>query len=424
MLILILILLLFELYLIRKVIRYYLLSPVYLYISFAIISIIAAILYFEFYQPKINLYNFDVIKPDYFYKVVNQYLVALIAFNIGIIIYYEFSKRETKLLFNRSFSDKLFINIKTKKSLIKKARNLLIIIILLYFLVYGKSIIIRNIYLPDVSRGGIITIKILSFIEAVMLGFAYKENKTKSRLYLFTLLLISMGTGSRTVFLSLLVYIIIIFITQGNTLKNKIKFFTNLIISFVFLAYLMRFRGLHSHGVYPYLMSLGEVNNTLKNIAFNLYYSLVFGVYVTAKTLQEASLNWHLISISLNPLPGRFVGWYNHINKFKLNPFAPYSLHGIVFKMGKLFAFLYFFMTGVIFAYMEKKVRQYLSNNQRTIAFVITLLLLLHIVYGFEYPLRSAFRYIYYAFFVILIASFFNRYKFTLKTSVNHKHEQ
>ena len=426
MIILILILL-FELYLISKILRYFILSPVYLYILFSFASIIVSIWYYEYYNPKFNLYNFDLIKPSYFYSIIKKYLTALAAYNLGIIVYYQFSKRNVKLLFNRSFSDSLFIRIKTNKNLIKKSRNLLIFILLLYFLVYGKSIIIRDIYLPDVSRGGIITIKILSFVEAVMLGFAYKENKTKSRLFLLILLIISMGTGSRTVFLSLLVYIIIIFITQRNSLKNKIRFFINLVFSFIFLAYLIQFRGLHSHGVLPYIKSLAEVNNTIKSIAFNVYYSLVFGVFVTAKTLQQAPKNWHLIYISLNPLPGRFIGWYNHINEFKLNIFAPFSLHGTVFKMGKLFAFLYFFMTGIIFAYMEKKIRQFLTNNQRTIAFIITLLLLLHVVYGFEYPLRCALRYINYSYIVIIIADFFNKYKFSfksLKTSVDKKHEQ
>ena len=422
--IILIILLLFELYLILKIVRFFILSPVYLYIMFSVSSIITSIWYFEFYHPKFNLYNFDVIKSDYFFNVIKQYLAALASFNLGIIIYYIFSKRKTKLLFNRSFSDSLFINIKTKKNLIKKAGILLLIILFLYFYVYGKSIIIRNIYLPDVSRGGIIVIKILSFIEAVILGFAYKDNKTKSRLYLFILLLISMGTGSRTVFLTILVYVIIIFITHGNSLKNKIRLVINLIIAFIFLAYLIQFRSLHSHGVYPYLMSLGEVKNTIRGIMFNLYYSLVFGVYVTAKTLQEAPQNWHLIYISLHPLPGRTVGWYKHINEFKLNPFAPYSLHGTIFKMGKIFSFLYFFMTGIIFAYMEKKVRQYLSKNQRTIAFLITLLLLLHIVYGFEYPLRSAFRYIYYSYFVLIIAYLFNKFKFPTKQVSTNEQEQ
>ena len=258
-----------------------------------------------------------------------------------------------------------------------------------------------------------------------MLAFAFKENKAKSRLYLIILLLISIGTGSRTVFLSLLIYVMIMFITQGNSFKNKLWFFINLLISFVFLAYLIQFRGLPTHGVIPYISSLREVTNAVESIFFNIYYSLIFGVYVTIKTLEEAQKDWYLIYVSLNPLPGKFVGWYDHIHKFKLNRFAPYSLHGTVFKMGKVFTFLYFFVTGLIFTYMEKKVRQYLSKKQRTLSFLITLLLLLHIAYGFEYPLRSAFRYIYYSYFIILMAYFFSFFKSYLKkASLNKKNEK
>ncbi len=88
----------------------------------------------------------------------------------------------------------------------------------------------------------------------------------------------------------------------------------------------------------------------------------------------------------------------------RLTPYAPYSLHGRVFTMGKLFTIFYFFMTGLIFSFMERKVRVYLNNGNRVLAFIIILLLILHIVYGFEYNLRSAFRYIYYAIFIIFIS--------------------
>ena len=411
----------FEIYLITKSIKYFLLSPIYLYLLFGIFSLIISVLYYYFYDDKINLYNFDVVTSQSFFKIIKLYILALISFSLGVIFYYEISNKNLKRLFNKSFSEKLFFKVKTSKNLIKNASNLLILILFLYLLVYGKSIFVRDIYLPDVSRGGIIIIKILSFIEAVMLAFAFNDNKFKSRLYLLILLIISIGTGSRTVFLSLLIYILIVFITQGNSFKNKIKFFINLMISFVFLAYLIQFRSLKSHGVYPYIMSLGEVNNSMKSIIFNLYYSLIFGVYVTIKTLQEAPKNWYLIYVSLNPLPGKFVGWYDHIHQFKLNKFAPYSLHGTVFKMGKLFTILYFFITGVIFSFMEKKIRQYLSKNQRTLAFVLTLLLMLHIVYGFEYPLRSAFRYIYYSYFVVLVVYSFKILKSYLKKSRKEK---
>lgn len=68
-------------------------------------------------------------------------------------------------------------------------------------------------------------------------------------------------------------------------------------------------------------------------------------------------------------------------------------------------------MTGILFSYFEKKIRFYLTNGKKGLAFIITLLLTLHIIYGFEYNLRSAFRYIYYGLFIILLEYFFGLLK-------------
>ena len=402
--IVLIIILLFELFLVTKILRYFVLSPVYLYIIFSLASIVISVWYFEFYNPKFNLYHIDEVSKKEFYDIIKQYVLALVAFNLGIIIYYDLSKKRLKLLFNKSFNNSLFIKVNTGDKLNKIVGVLLLIILLLYVLVYGKSILIRNEYLPDVNRGLTVIIKMLSFVEAVLLGFNYKNNKRITLLFFLILMIISLGTGSRMVFLSMVTFMIIIFTTQEDTFKNKIFFIFNLFFSFLFLAYLIKLRGSSQHGVIPYLTNISYIKEHFsEGFFFNIYYSLVYGVYVSIKTVKEATPEWKHILIGINPLPGKFAGWYNYASKMRVNIFAPYSLHGRIFVMGKFFTFVYFFFTGIIFTYFEKKIRENLTKKNRIIAFIIVILLLLHIVYGFEYNFRAAFRYFYYAFFVIFI---------------------
>ncbi|MBT8273431.1 MAG: hypothetical protein KJO77_06475, partial [Bacteroidia bacterium] len=106
------------------------------------------------------------------------------------------------------------------------------------------------------------------------------------------------------------------------------------------------------------------------------------------------------IYISLNPLPGGMIGWYKYAPDLRLNPFAPFTLHGQVFNMGITFTSLFFLILGLIFAHFERIIRNYLVANQRGISFVLVLLLSLFLFYSFEYYLRSAVRYIYYAYFI------------------------
>jgi len=405
--IILILLLVFELYLLNKILKFFLLSPIYLYVGFSILSLISTIIYFYFYENKFSLYNLDFVTESAFLEIIKMYLLALLAFVFGIIVYYDLSISKIKKLYNKPYTYSLFFKYEIPKITVLIVKVLFFLILILFFLTYGKGIFIREDYLPEVNRPLVVIIKILSFIEIILLGITYHKHKLISSLYFFMLILLSLGTGSRSVFLFILLYFCILFISQGNTLINKMRFSINILLSFVFLAYLMQLRGLDSHGIIPYIKNISlSGENFIREFYFNIYYSLIFGVFVTLKTIQEAQPDWNIIFVSLNPLPGIWAGWYSYASDMRLNEFAPYSLHGRIFTMGTTFTLIYFFITGLIYSYMEKKIRVFISEGKRAIAFILVLLLILHIVYGFEYNLRSAFRYIYYAFFIIFVLYF------------------
>jgi hypothetical protein len=397
---------LFLIFLLNRGLKYYLLSPVYIYILFSVLSLGLSTLYFYYYEPKISLFNLDKVSEGSFFSVIKMYLHALVAFLIGAVIYYDLSGKKNKLLFNKNFTEYLFIKYKSSSSLKLEiiAPIMVFSIIGMYFLLYGNGIFIRDYYINEASRGLKIIIQLLSFITVIILGLLNEKSKVLSFSLFFLLITISIGTGSRNTFLYYIVYIVLLFLLGGNTFFNKSRLYVNLIFGFIFLSFLTGLRMLKSHGLIPYLSSItDEFNGETQNIAFNIYYSFIFGVYVTIGTLKKAVFDFGIVLTNLNPLPGRFTDWYKYADQMRLNIFAPFSLHGRVFKTGMIFTYIYFFFNGVIYMYFEKKIRYFLKDRKILLAILILIFLCLYIVFSFEYNMRSAVRMIYYAYFILLI---------------------
>ncbi len=397
---------LFLIFLLNRGLKYYLLSPVYIYILFSVLSLGLSTLYFYYYEPKISLFNLDKVSEGSFFSVIKMYLHALVAFLIGAVIYYDLSGKNNKLLFNKNFTEYLFIKYKSSSSLKLEiiAPIMVFSIIGMYFLLYGNGIFIRDYYINEASRGLKIIIQLLSFITVIILGLLNEKSKLLSFSLFFLLITISIGTGSRNTFLYYIVYIVLLFLLGGNTFFNKSRLYVNLIFGFIFLSFLTGLRMLKSHGLIPYLSSItDEFNGETQNIAFNIYYSFIFGVYVTIGTLKKAVFDFGIVLTNLNPLPGRFTDWYKYADQMRLNIFAPFSLHGRVFKTGMIFTYIYFFFNGVIYMYFEKKIRYFLKDRKILLAILILIFLCLYIVFSFEYNMRSAVRMIYYAYFILLI---------------------
>jgi len=403
--------LIFELYFLSRILRFFIISPIYLYVIYSLLCIVLSIWYFYCFDNKFSIFQLDYVSEAPFLHVIQLYILALVSFLAGIIIYYDLSTKKTKKLLNKSYMDSLFIqyNIPEKTKYIVIV--LFLIIVILYLITYGKGIFIRQDYIPERNKGLTIIIKIASFIEALLLGLIYKKNKIISTVFFVLLILISIGTGSRTVFMFFILYVFLIFISSENTLLNKIRFSSHLFISLFLLAYIMQLRGLRTHGIIPYLKSIGSSSNDFyRSFFFNIYYSFIYGVFVTIRTFKEAKLDWHIIWINVNPLPGFMTGWYDYANKMRINIYAPFSLHGRVFKTGLIFTISYFFITGLIFSYFEKKIRMLLNNGNKILSFILVIILVLHIVYAFEYNMRSAVRYFYYAYFIVFVTYLFKEF--------------
>lgn len=400
------VLLCFELFLVYKTVKFYILSQVYLYVLFYLFTIVLSSLYYYYYEDKISLYSFDSIKNNLFIQTIKFHLFALNAFLVGVIVYYDFSKKRKKRIFNQSFSKVLFFKYNLPERINIVVSVLFFVVVVLYASTYGLRIFYREEYLISNGRALQTITKLLSFVISILLAFNYSKNKYLSVFTFTILLLLTIGTGSRIGFLYFVIYVFLIFQSQGNTLKNKIILFINLIFSFFLLSYIMTLRKGEAHGVFPYLAMLFQSKGELYNsLSFNIYYSFIFGIFVSAKTILLNTPNWNNIFISLNPVMGNMAGWYDIAENMRIYPIVPYTSNGEVFTMGNGFTFVFYFILGTIVSHFDYKTRNLFAQGKRITGFIIVILFLLYIVYSFEYNLRSSFRYIYYIYVLLFLFS-------------------
>lgn len=414
-----LLILIIELYFVFKILRFNLMSPIYLYLIFYLITVALSLSYFYFYDDKISLYNFDYIKETVFLNTINYHLLALVGFSLGIIIFYDLSSKKVRQYFNMSFSRTFSLKYEIPKSLYPAIHLSIFLVIFFCAFSYGNKIFYREDYLIEKNTSFITLMKLLSFVSILFLGLIYRKRKSLSLFYFFIILIIAIGTGSRQAVVYTIVYTLLIYMSGNTKAIDKFILGLNVFLSFLLLSYLITLRSLEYHGLQPYIYNLFEEPDKLADsMAFNIYYTFIFGIFVSAKTLVENTPQWSNIWISLNPLPGKWVGWYEIANNLRANTFAPYSANGEVFTMGKIFTVIFFTFTGVVISYFDYKVRKFFANGVRVMGFLIALFSILFIVFSFEYNLRASIRYLYYAFFIILIYDFISKYKFKYKSNI------
>lgn len=400
---------------ITRILKFMIISPIYIYLLFYGICLSLTTLYYYFYEDKISIYNFDFINSTLFLDAIKFHLLAMVSFCFGVIIYYDSSKSSIKKLFNRGLGNSIEFSYSLPNSATILTHVFMGFIIFFCVFSYGKFLFFRDEYLIEGNTTFITLMKLLSFVNILILGVTYYKNKLLSVSYFLLIFLIATGTGSRLAVVYALVYVLLIFLMSKKLWFNKLALGINAVAIFVYLAFLMSVRPLANHGLQPYFSSL--FNNTtdiITNLEFNIYYTFIFGVFVTSKTLVGNATDLNTIAISLNPLPGKWVGWYEIAPLLRANIYAPYSANGEVFSMGKIFTFIFFTLIGLTFTFMEQKVRQFFKTGSNVFAFIILILCVLFVIYSYEYNLRSTVRYLYYALFVLGVYYLFGRYNYKI----------
>lgn len=387
-------------------------SPLVLFYGFFIASTLITILY-HYSMPnewKFNIAKLDNLTNIELWTSIDVFVRMIIYFTVGALFYKYTFEIHKNVAFDFNF------NLPIISTFFLELVSLLIILlnIILVWSLYGKEIFLRESYTTDYNKFGVMIMEYSLLFLIFFGGVLYKQRILLSLLIVFFVTILCLGFGSRMATIFLLVYLFVIYILHVE--KPQKFIFRTVWIPFiiVFFGYNISLRYSELHGLGPYLsLPFTDPYAIIENTFFNIYYTLVFGVFATYKTLVEYTPNYQYLSTSLNPSPGFLTDWYSIYKDLRINPYAPFTTIGEIFSY-PFIAFLFYFFIGVFFAYSEKVIHSLLSNRKFLTGFTLFLLTTAFIPYSFEYNLRSATRYIYYALIFSILLRALSKIKFKL----------
>ena len=381
-------------------------SPIDLYILFFTAVIIINCLYIYYpKQQKFDIYNLDTLNAKNFNKQVNVFLRMMMFFLIGVYIYILKNKNYT-LISSKAIKIINFENISINYASIKK--NMFIILFICCSLVifdYGTELFYRLNYIPQKSSMLKTIYTILLIILSVLSAISLKHNKIPAIITIAIVLLIGIGLGSRMATVDLIVFVL----TYSFMLKSKrikIKYFIIWIpLIIVFFGYNIALRTeTNIHGLIPYLNIFFKNPEVIyKNTLFNIYYTFVYGFIATSETIKLYHENMGNLITCINPMPGNLTDWYSFSQRMRINIYAPYTSIGELAKF-PIFSFIYYVFLGYYFSYCDFHIKYFIQAKKLLVPAITIILLLLFIMFSFEYNLRSSIRYLYYSAFILMLS--------------------
>jgi hypothetical protein len=162
-------------------------------------------------------------------------------------------------------------------------------------------------------------------------------------------------------------------------------------------------RGLASHGIDPYwhyLPGFPEFSASWGAVFRNILIS--FGI-IGATAYQQPPISQDVLGISLNPLPGSMVGWYDVAPALRINPYTPFAGIGELGNHGLFTACGYFVVVGAMLSLFDRKVVRLINGGRPVLALVLIGLSALFVLYSVQYNLRTSTRMLLYAVIVSLL---------------------
>lgn len=379
--------------------------------------IVSATLY-HFASPiRFNLFGLDnYMGPTDFWETLEKFLGALIAYMIGSLVirgllgYHARISRNQNRPGNSGSGGSNFGHFLGKIPFwpIPIAFFVCICLYLLLYLTSSWSLVglwMRDQYVVD-GAGSVKIVLILMntifFAYAGLFSYVRRHNQFRSFILLFaTLLLIfELSTGSRKFILYLALYL---FLPAFLSAFRRREWLIRLGLVALSIFYVIPLRSLPIHGLLAYsgLGSLlgvtpSPLSEAIKQAYFAVYYNMVLGFYVTSYVMNAGVASLHSFVVSINPLTSNFIGWYDIAPTLRISLNAPFNLYGEVFALGDGYTWLFFIALGGYFTLMDRWI--YLKRIQRNMwALIPTALLIMFIVFAYEYNLRTGMRLLYYA---------------------------
>ena len=197
-------------------------------------------------------------------------------------------------------------------------------------------------------------------------------------------------------------------VTLGAYVKNPDRLGSFYLLGSAMLSVLMLpiplyLRGLDDHGLAPYLSALSSLPYGWDAL-YDGIANLVLGFAVTGATAFNANqIDLDKILIQLNPMPGRWTGWYETTRELRFAFIFPYSGIGELWNASIAVALSTFFIIGIVIGYIDRKVRELMLEGRRIVAIVLFGLVFLTATLMPSYNVRNSTRPLWYAMAIILV---------------------
>jgi hypothetical protein len=246
---------------------------------------------------------------------------------------------------------------------------------------------------------------VLSVAAIAGLGYLWAARKFRSWVIFLMLnfTVLFLGMGSRR-----LALIPILFALGAYAAKPSRRAQLVVLISFFISIWLVQlplaFRRLSAHGVIPYSEALPSIVSS-KHAWAATGRNILISFALIGETASHRPFPARDLWISLSPLPGRIVGWYDIAPYHRLNAYTPTAGLGELGNAGWLSVILGSFIIGVVLAWIELRSRRLLIAGKQFFGLALITLSALFLLNFIQYNLRTAVRFLYYAFALDILAN-------------------
>ena len=352
----------------------------------------------------------DIILTEYDYRITFLYgMSVVIFFTMGALFQtylsrYRWVKKDRNERFRTIFFTAYRSETKEKYPKTILALIFLLGVIVFVFILIGvgpSNIWLRDVYLPVEVRGAKIIGFALTPFVVMLLGYSFLRVKHLYRSLILIMMamyfVLYFALASRWFAFMLVLFMLGVLMCRPSSKKIKLLVVFSAIFAFLLLLVPLSLRALEAHGLYPYFLAVigdsviidwGQLEKMTNNLLFS--YSL------TGHIIMYENIDIKHLMISINPLPGSLVGWYESVDVLRVNPYTPFNAPGELLNHGVLYAAVFYFMLGVYFSSLDNKINQYLTKNKLLLSALLVGLAVLYTISSLQYNLRSGLRLIYY----------------------------
>lgn len=251
----------------------------------------------------------------------------------------------------------------------------------------------------------------LGFAAVALLGYLFVAERGGRRFFSVVLTIgyavLFFGTGSRRMALLPIVFALGGY-AASMTRKSAIWLLIAALVALWLSPLPLFLRGLPEHGVVPYWHALGAYRHSGIGVRWSINNILFSYPVISTTAFQESHIPLHNIWVEMNPLPGTHTGWYQISASMRINDFVPFSGIGELGQQGMTFFASFWLVIGLVFGYLERRVRRLLNAGLQVPALAILGLTSIFAVIVTQYNLRSASRMLYYAIAIDLLVRAFS----------------